>query len=288
MTIQKPLHAVAFFIASIGLIALVDAICKAYTDELHAVQLVWGYFVGIVLTVSVYFVLAGARPAALVATNRIPMQFVRPGCLVASITFLFVGLTYLPIAEATAIGFTAPLFITMLSVPILKERVGLHRWAAVVIGLLGVLIVVRPGGGLWHWASLMVLIGTVFFSLFQIVTRILAMTEKPDTTLFYTSIGGMFWISLTVPFFWLPPTGEHWIIFLLTGAMGALAHLCMIAAFNRGEASLLAPFNYTKMIWSVALGYVMFDTVPGANTWIGTTVIVAAGGYVLYRVGRTK
>ncbi len=288
MTIQKPLHAVAFFIASIGLIALVDAICKAYTDELHAVQLVWGYFVGIVLTVSVYFVLAGARPVALVATNRIPMQFVRPGCLVASITFLFVGLTYLPIAEATAIGFTAPLFITMLSVPILKERVGLHRWAAVVIGLLGVLIVVRPGGGLWHWASLMVLIGTVFFSLFQIVTRILAMTEKPDTTLFYTSIGGMFWISLTVPFFWLPPTGEHWIIFLLTGAMGALAHLCMIAAFNRGEASLLAPFNYTKMIWSVVLGYVMFDTVPGANTWIGTTVIVAAGGYVLYRVGRTK
>ena len=286
VTAQRPLQAISFLVAAIGLIAVVDAICKAYTDEMHAVQLVWGYFVAIVLVVGCYFTLTGPRPPALLATSRFRLQLLRPAFLVASITTLYIGLTYLPFAEATAIGFSAPLFITALSGPILKERVGIHRWSAVVVGLLGVLIIVRPGGGLWHWASVMPLVGAFFFACFQLTTRALAATENPHTTLFYTSTGGLFWISLLVPFFWTPPGFEHWIVFLSTGTMGALAHVCMIAAFNRGEASLLAPFNYSKMIWSVVLGYFIFDAVPGTNMWIGTLIIIAAGGYVLYRVGR--
>ena len=269
--------------ASIGLIAIVDAICKSYTVDLHAIQLVWGYFIGIVLFSGGYFACIGVRLPTLITTRRRRLQIIRPAFLVASISFLFVGLTYLPIAESTAIGFTAPLFITALSVPLLKERVGIHRWAAVIIGLLGVLIIVRPGGGLWHWASSMVLIGTVFFSLFQIVTRMLATTENPHTTLLHTSIGGLFWISLAVPFVWQPASPEHWIVFLTTGSMGAMAHILMIAAFNRGEASLIAPFNYSKMIWSVILGYLMFGAIPSLNMWVGTAIIVGAGAYVLYR-----
>jgi drug/metabolite transporter (DMT)-like permease len=286
VTEQHPMKAIGFFTAAVLLISIVDTTCKIFTADLHAVQLVWGYFIGINLTLLVYFAVRRERPAALLRTNRRVLQFARPAFLVASITSLFIGLTYLPIAESTAIGFTAPLFITALSVLILKEKVGFHRWAAVVIGLAGVLIIVRPGGGLWHWASLMPLIGAIFFAGFQLVTRVMAATERTHVTLFYTGLGGLIWTSLMVPFFWTTPTGVHWAVFIGTGVMGALAHLCMISAFNRAEASLLAPHNYTKLIWVAVLGYLVFGDVPSLNMWAGTVVIVLAGIYVLYRERR--
>lgn len=286
MTEQHPLKAIGFFSAAVLLISVVDAVCKIYTTDLHAVQLVWGYFVGINLTLAVYFAIRRERLSALLKTERRGLQFARPAFLAGSITSLFIGLTYLPIAETTAIGFTAPLFITALSVPLLKEKVGFHRWAAVLIGLAGVLIIVRPGGGLWHWASIMPLIGAVFFAAFQLITRVLASSERTHVTLFHTGVGGLFWTSLMAPFFWTEPTAVHWVVFIGTGAMGALAHLCMISAFNRAEASLLAPHNYTKIIWVAVLGYVFFGDVPSLNMWVGTAVIVSAGVYVLYRERR--
>ena len=114
----------------------------------------------------------------------------------------------------------------------------------------------------------------------------MAASERTHVTLFYTGIGGLLWTSLMVPFFWTPPTEVHWAVFIGTGVMGALAHLCMISAFNRAEASLLAPNNYTKLIWVAVLGYFVFGDVPSLNMWAGTVVIVLAGAYVLYRERR--
>ena len=199
------LSGILFFIAAILLISIVDTICKIFTTELHSLQLVWGYFLGINLTLWIFFYCRRERITNLVKTERIVVQSMRPAFLAASITSLFLGLTYLPIAEATTIGFTAPLFITALSGPILREKVGIHRLLAVVIGLVGVLVIVRPGGGLWHWASLMPFVGAIFFAVFQIITRLLSNTEKTNTTLFYTGLGGFFWTSIiwffTITFF---------------------------------------------------------------------------------------
>ena len=280
---QTPL-AVFYFLAAIGLISLVDTICKFYTDELHAVMLVWGYFVAITVFVAGYF---GVRKKfALLRCNRPLLQIARSGFLVASIASLFVSLTYLPIAEATAIGFTGPLFITALSVPLLGERVGWHRWLAVVIGLAGVLVIVRPGGAVWHWSASMALFGAVCFALFQLVTRLLANQDSHQTTLLYTSIGGTAWASLAVPFFWSTPSTGHIAMFLAIGAMGTGAHFLLLLAFARAEASLLAPFNYSKLIWVTILGYLVFGDLPGVDTLIGSSIIIAAGLYVLYRERR--
>jgi drug/metabolite transporter (DMT)-like permease len=272
-----------FFVAAILLISIVDTVCKVFTVDLHSLQLVWGYFLGINLTLWVFFLIRREPVEKLFETDRLIIQLMRPAFLAGSITCLFLGLTYLPIAEATAIGFTAPLFITALSVPILGEKVGLHRWTAVFIGLLGMIIIIRPGGGLWHWASIMPFLGAVFFAVFQIITRLLSTTEKTNTTLFYTGVGGLLWTSILVPFVWVTPSPIHWLVFLLTGMMGAVAHLCMISAFNRAEASLLAPYNYTKLLWVSVLGYLVFDDIPSLNMWLGAAVIVASGIYVLYR-----
>ena len=272
---------VFFFLTSIFLIALVDTTCKFYTDELHAVILVWGYFVGITIFVVGYFIVR--RQLGLLKTNRPITQILRPGFLVLSIIGLFVGLTYLPLAEATAIGFTGPLFITALSASFLGERVGWHRWLAVAFGLAGVMLIIRPGGAVWHWSAIITLFGAISFAIFQLLTRLLAGQEKHQTTLLYTSLAGTFWASLLVPFFWTPPSLSHVGIFLITGLMGAGAHFCIIQAFTYTQASLLAPFNYSKLIWVTILGYLIFGDVPKFETIIGSFVIVGAGLYVVYR-----
>ena len=280
---QHPLKGVLFFMVAICLISVVDTVCKIFTRDLHSIQLVWGYFVGINLTLWVYFVFKGEKFSNLRTTERPLLQMLRPAFLVCSISSLFIGLTYLPIAEATAIGFVAPLFITALSVPILKEQVDLHRWGAVVVGLVGVVVIIRPGGDLWQLASAMPLLGALFFALFQIMTRLLAATERTHTTLFYTGLGGLAWSSLIVPFVWTTPSVTHILVFLATGTMGAMAHLCMITAFDNAEASFLAPYNYTKLIWVAALGYLVFNDIPSLDMWLGAIIIVSAGFYVLYR-----
>lgn len=286
MQSSSPRMAILLLLAAIGLISVVDTVCKAYTDELHAVQLVWGYFVGIFLTLCVYFAIRRVPPRKLFMTRRPLLQAARPAYLVTSIAFLFIGLTYLPIAEATVIGFTAPLFITALSAPLLRETVGLHRWLAVVVGLLGVLIIIRPGTEVWHWSAAMPLLGAACFAMYQLSTRQLATTETTETTLFYTGLGGLLWTSVIVGPFWVTPTLAHWGVFLATGIMGALAHLCLISAFERAQASLLAPFNYSKLIWVAILGYLVFGDLPGVNTLLGSVVIIASGLYVLYRETR--
>ena len=280
---QNLLKGILFFMTAILVISVVDTICKLFTKELHAVQIVWGYFIGINLTLWVFFFLKGEKLSKLKITNRLILQIIRPAFLVCSISSLFAGLTYLPLAEATAIGFVAPLFITILSVPILREKVGIHRWGAILVGLTGVIIIIRPGGEFWQFASIMPLLGAIFFALFQIFTRLLSGTEKTFTTLFYTGLGGLGWSSLIVPFVWVIPSQIHIIVFLVTGILGALAHLCMINAFDYVEASLLAPYNYTKLIWVTIFGYLIFEDIPSLEMWIGSGVIVLAGLYVLYR-----
>ena len=274
---------VLFFMTAILVISVVDTICKLFTKELHAIQIVWGYFIGINLTLWVFFFLKGEKLSKLKITDRPILQILRPAFLVCSISSLFIGLTYLPLAEATAIGFVAPLFITILSVPILKEKVGIHRWIAILIGFTGVIIIIRPGGEFWQFVSIMPLLGAIFFALFQIFTRLLSGTEKAFTTLFYTGLGGLGWSSLIVPFVWVVPSQIHIIVFLATGILGALAHLCMINAFDYAQASLLAPYNYTKLIWVTIFGYLIFEDIPSLEMWIGSGVIVSAGLYVLYR-----
>jgi len=282
-TKSRPNVAVALMVLSIGFISVVDATCKAFTDELHAVQLVWGYFVGIFITLLVYFLIRRESLSTLTKTGRPLLQWMRGGYLAASIMSLFIGLTFLPLAEATAIGFMAPLFITWLSIPLLGEKVSTHRWLAVVAGLIGVGIIVRPGSGLWQWAAVMPLIGAACFALYQITTRMLTATDNTHTILFYTGLTGAAWSTIAVVFFWKTPQLTHLGVFFGTGLLGACAHLCLVNAFRLAQASLIAPFNYTKLVWATILGYLLFGDTPTVNTLAGSIVIVVAGLYVVYQ-----
>ncbi len=286
---QKNTHiGILFLLASIGFITVVDTVAKYMTASLPPVQLVWGYFLGIFICLLGLAAGKGGDLPRLLSTQRLSLHFARSGLLVLSISMLFIALRYMSLADATAISFTSPLFITLLAIPILKEKVDRARWLAVLGGLLGVLVVVRPGSGLASWISLLPLFGAVAFAAFQIATRLLASTENTFATLFYTGTGGLIWSSLALPFVWQTPEQWHWWGFLIQGALGLGAHLCMIKAFAEAEASLLAPFNYSKIIWAAAAGYLVFGNVPTLNTLAGATIIAMAGLFIMLHERRNS
>lgn len=179
-----------FFMTAILVISIIDKICKLFTKELHVIQIVWGCFIGIDLLLWVFF-FKRWKTFKIKDNWQTNTSNSTPCFLICSISSLYVGLTYLPLAEATAIGFVAPLFITILSVPILKKKVSIYRWIAILIGFTGVKVIIRPGGEFWQFVSIVPLLGAIFFVLFQIFTRLLSRTEKTFTTLFYAGLGGL-------------------------------------------------------------------------------------------------
>jgi drug/metabolite transporter (DMT)-like permease len=205
-----------------------------------------------------------------------------------TIILLFTALSYIPLADAIAVTFMAPLFITVLAGPILGERVGVYRVAAVVAGLVGVVVIMQPGTGMFHWAATPVLISALCFALFQIATRRLVGAAPAMVTLYYTGFGGLLWSTFLVGFFWTP-IGIHEIaVFIALGGLGIAAHFCVIKAFEAAQVSLLAPFNYAKLLWGIVLGYAMFGDVPTLAVLAGSAIIVASGLYVLWRDGRAR
>jgi drug/metabolite transporter (DMT)-like permease len=288
MTNDRPLIGIAYFVVANLLTAAVDAVSKYLTGEMHALQIVWGYFVAIAVCVICYGVAARLPPRLFYGTRRLPLQVLRAALLLFTIGTLFAGLKYIPLADATAITFSAPLIIAALSAPILGERVGGHRWGAVLVGMLGVLIVIRPVGDVVHWAVLLPLAAAFGFATFQIVTRLLADTEATFVTLFYTSASGAAMSSILVVFVWAPLDLRQAAILFGIGALGAGAHLCFFRAFMWAQASFLAPFNYVKLIWVTIFGYMLFADIPAPHVILGSTVIILSGLYVLMRERRPR
>lgn len=285
MTSNRPFIGIAFFVGANFLTAAVNAISKYLSVEIHALQITWAYFVAMTVIVAGYAAIKRIPPRAVFATKHHRLQLLRAALLVVNLWTLFVGLTYIPLADAIAILFAAPLIITALSVPLLGEKVGIHRWGAVLVGLAGIFVVIRPSGSM-EWAVLLPLVSAIAFALFQIVTRKMAGTETTFVTLFYSCAGASVLSTPVALFFWSPLDLRQTAILLGAGALGAAAHLFTICALNVAQASFLAPFNYVRLIWAAALGYLVFGDVPGPYILVGSAIVIASGLYVMMRERR--
>ena len=284
------LRAIGFQCASVGCIAVVDTSAKYLTGDLHPVQIVWGYLAAIFLHTAIYAGWRAARgPASLrelVRSRRPILQFVRAGLLVVTICLLFAGFIWLPIAEAIALSFMAPIFIALLSAPLLGERVNAHRWAAIGLGFVGVLVIIRPGGGVAHWGAVLPVVSALSFAGYQIATRLVSRSDPTLATLFQGGAGCLVWASAAVPFVWQPMTGGQWLGLLVLGSFGTAAHVFLIRAFTLAPAALVAPLGYTKLLWVTILGYFVFGDFPEWNTLAGSALVVASGLYVVHRERR--
>lgn len=282
MATDRPFFGIALFVFANALTAVINAVAKYFSADVHSFQATWGYFLAMTVYIFGFAMLKRMPLRKLYSTQRVGLHMLRSAIIVTSICSLFLGMKYLPMADTIAITFASPFIITVLSIPMLGEKVGLHRWSAVLVGLVGVLIVVRPTGTM-HWAVIMPVISAFAFALFQIVTRKLSSTEPTLVALFYTGVGGLICSSLIVGFVWTPLTLEITAMFFFIGLLGVVAHFMMIRAAEGAHVSLLAPFNYTKLIWATILGYYIFGHVPGLHVLTGSVIIVASGLYVLWR-----
>ncbi len=234
-------------------------------------------------------------------TRRPWMHTIRATIVMISNATYFLGLAALPLADAAAIGFVAPLLLTMLSVVVLGEKVGWHRWGAVVVGLIGVVVMLRPEGQ-FHWVAVLVLISALCYATTQTMTRMMRETESAVTFGIYTQVAFIV-VSSTMGFFvgdghlagsadaslaflfrpWVIPAAGDWLFFLGTGVSVAIGGLLMSQAYRMNEAALVAPFEYTSMPLAVIWGLLVFGTFPDTQGWIGIALIIGAGLYTLYR-----
>jgi drug/metabolite transporter (DMT)-like permease len=285
---------------AMAVFVLIDATAKYLALGMPVMQIVWArsFFALLFTLLLVRGRGAAADPAArlswwprgfarglarLMATRRPGLQLMRSGFQFASTIFFFTALKYIPLADAIAIAFAAPLLITALSVPILGEQVGIRRWLAVVVGFLGVLVVIRPGIGVMEWAMLLPLCTAFTSALYQINTRSLAQTDAAATTLWYTALTGTVISSAFMPFVWEWPDAKGWALMALLGAFGTTGHFLIINAYARAPAATLAPFIYTQLVWSIGVGYALFANLPDEFTLLGAAIVAASGIYTAYR-----
>lgn len=272
----NPLRGILLLVGAVSTFSVLDTIAKYLSQTYPVPMIVWARYVFHVLFM--LFVLGHSVRWGLVHTRRPRLQVIRGLVLAASSMFFFSALSRLPIAEASAITFVSPLLLTAMSVWFLRERVRASAWIAVVIGFVGVLIIVRPGGAVFQPAALFALATAACFATYQLMTRQLAGIDSTVATLFIGAVVGTVVMTLVAPFFWkLPENAWHALLFVVMGMLGAAGHFVLIRAFEYAPASVLAPFVYAQLVAVLILGYLVFGAFPDAASLAGMAIIVASG-----------
>jgi drug/metabolite transporter (DMT)-like permease len=259
-----------------GTFALLNVAAKALTGDFPVVQLLWARTAGHLAFVVVAF---GPRYGRRLFATRHPVfQLARSLLLMASTAFNFAALRFIGLATAATINFTAPFIVALLGVPMLGERVGLRRWLTIGVGFVGVLIVIRPGGNVVQLATLLAMGTAVCYAGYQVLTRRVAATDPPETTVGYSALLGTALTTLVLPFSWVSPTSWAQVGLLLSmGITGGLGHYMVARAYMWAPAAVVSPFNYVQLLGAAVTGYLFFGEVPGATLWLGAALIVGSG-----------
>lgn len=271
---------ILWMLFAVFLFVTMDAIAKHLVRTYPVAQVVWGRYTFHLLLLTI---LLGRRLPEVAATQRLGVQLLRSMLVLGTTILFFFGLRFVPLAEASAIMLVSPLIVTALSVPLLGEHVGAHRWAGVLVGFAGALVIMRPGAGLLAAPALLPLGAAGIYALYQITTRMLSRTDAPLTTLVYTPLVGTVAASAAVPFFWTSPDATGWGLMVLLGFLGGVSHFALIKAFQSSRAATIAPFGYTNLVWATLFGILFFGEYPDARTLVGAAIIVGSGLYIFHR-----
>lgn len=277
---------IAFMCLGVLCLALGDAISK-WLGAVHSpIQII--FFRTLVSLPLIMLFARFAGGLRLLGTRRPGVHLVR-GLIYAGCMGCFIlGLTLMPLAEGTAIAFAAPLFVSLLSVPLLGEKVTLPVLGASLLGFIGVLVVVRPGSDGISLGALVMLGAAVFYALMMITARRYGGREHLWAMVFYMNLVPFIIAALCLPLVWTTPEPWHWPGFLVSGIFGVGATACITQAFRYAPAAIAAPFDYTAMVWAVLLGWIFWGEVPDIWVLLGGTLIIGSGLLIAYQEGRTS
>lgn len=262
-------------LASMAVLPVMDGVAKHLQGDYPLGQVVWARYTFHLLAMSPV-VLLRYGPRAL-RPRRLGEQVLRGGLLLTATTLFFAAIAVLPLADTLALFFVSPLIVTLLATFALGESVAPRRLVAVAIGFLGVLAIVRPGGGVFGPAALLALGAGAVHGAYLLATRRLAGTAPPLVTLFYTALLGAVVTSLLVPVWWVPPTPGDLALMGSMGVLAATGHFLLIRAFEFAPAAWLAPLGYAEIVTTTLVGFVAFGDLPDAWTWLGIVIIVGSG-----------
>lgn len=278
---DKPALGIALMILALFLLASMDAIAKHLTESLAVPQILairfWIFFA---------FAMAMAGRSGFRRTlrsGRPRLQVLRALVLVVEMTAFIFAFSRMPLADVHAIAAVSPLLVMALAAAFLGERIGPRRWAAVGIGFTGVLIIIRPGAGVFDPLSLVPLAAAFGWAIYQALLRAVARTDSPETTTLVTAAVGLVCFTAVAPVVWAAPSADDWIWLMAVGALGSIGHFLLPAAYKLAPASTLQPFGYTMPVWAAVLGWLVFAHVPDVWTFAGGGVVIASGLYALWR-----
>lgn len=283
---RTPLVAILLMLLAMCCIVIGDAIGKQLTQTYPVWQVLWvRSWVWLVIALMWVSHHGGLRRAA--RSNRKFLQGVRSLVLIAEVAVFIFAFRSLPLGDVTAIGAATPLVVLVFASAFLGERVGVHRWIAVLVGFAGMLLVSRPGFGAFGWLTLLPILGVLLWGIYQVLLRAVSRYDSESTTLLWTGCAIFSVAGLIAPWDWVhPENAEAWITMLLAGVFNTAGHFGLIAALHRGQASALQPFSYSTVAFAMIIGWLAFDERPGYWTTLGIAAIVASGLYAMYREHR--
>jgi len=280
--LDRPQLGIALIIFAMLVFALQDGITKHLATTYSAPQILWIRFSFFVVFALLYSM--RTKPLMTCLTSNVPvLQIIRSLLIVAEIGFFILAVRHLPLAETHALFATFPLMATAIAALFLKEPVGIRRWSAIIIGLMGVIIILRPGAAVIAPAALIALLCAFMFAGYQVITRLVSKYDDSETSVTYMAVIGLIAMTALGPFFWKTPDAEGWKWLLLLALSAALGHFLLIKALEFAPASLLQPFNFTLLVFASTVGYFAFGDVPDMWTILGAIVIVGSGIYTVHR-----
>ena len=260
--------------------SLLHALIRGMSNELHPFELAFFRNLFGLLVVLPWFIRYGLAP---LRTSRFGLHAVRAGLNVIAVLSYFYALSLVPLADATALSFTAPIITTVLAIFFFREFVGIRRWIAILVGFTGAFVVLRPGVESVTVGQLLVLTYALFFAIALIITKILGQTESSVTIITYVSLLMVPISAIPAVLVWQTPSLVQIGVMLIMGILGTSAQLLMTQALKEGETHVVMPFDFTKMIWAVLLGLLVFQEIPGIYTWLGVGMIFSSAFYIGYR-----
>jgi drug/metabolite transporter (DMT)-like permease len=275
---------IAYGLASVVLFSAQSLVVKLVGDRYPMNEIV--FFRHLFALVPAFFLVMRQGGLSTLRTGRFPMHLARMAAGVSSMLLGFYALRMIPLADATVYTFVAPLLITALSVPILGERVGIHRWSAVLIGFGGVVVMMEPGQGPIEWGVVVALAGAFCSTFVSITMRKLGSTETAASTAFIYTFMSMVVFAVTLVFSWTTPSLVDFLILAGLGVGGGIAQFWFTTSLRYAPSALIAPLGYSSLIWMTAAGFFFWDEVPTGTTMIGAAIICLSGLYILYREAR--
>lgn len=275
---------IALMVSGILVLTVMDAMIKWLSSDYHSLQII--FFRCAFAMLPIFAIAAFSGGLGSLRTRRPGAQALRAAVGLATMVLFFLALKFMPLAEATVLAFASPLFVTALSVPLLGERVGWRRLAAVVVGFLGVVIILRPGTAVFSPYAVLPVAASFFFALGMVLARRLSVTESSIAIVFYTTLAGLLVGAASLPAVWVTPAAEDLPVLVVLGLLGGLGQFLITAAFRHAAVAVVAPFEYSALIWATLLGFMLWGELPDLPTVGGAAVLTAAGLFIVYRETR--